>query len=94
MKIGAALVLLAVGAILRFAVMTNSTHGISVHTVGDILMIVGAIGLILWFIVWGPWRSRRSGYPGQPAYSERRVYTERQVPEGEPPAVYRRDERY
>ena len=54
MKIGAALVLLAVGAILRFALTTVVTHGVYLHTVGDILMIVGVLGLILWFFMWGP----------------------------------------
>ena len=54
MKIGAALVLLAVGAILRFALTTVVTHGVYLHTVGDILMIVGVLGLVLWFFMWGP----------------------------------------
>jgi len=65
MKIGAALVLLAVGAILRFAIATTATHGVDLRVVGDILMIVGVIGLIIWLIVWAPWaaRSRRSSYP-------------------------------
>jgi hypothetical protein len=63
MKIGAALVLLAVGAILRFAIATTATHGIDLRVVGDILMIVGLIGLIVWLIVWAPWSSgRRSSY--------------------------------
>jgi hypothetical protein len=63
MKIGAALVLLAVGAILRFAIATTATHGIDLRTVGDILMIVGALGLIIWLIVWAPWtRGRQSSY--------------------------------
>ncbi len=79
MKIGAALVLLAVGAILRFALTTVVTHGVYLHTVGDILMIVGAIGLVIWFFVWGPvsrgyrTRTRRTvvddngyAYRGQP----------------------------
>jgi hypothetical protein len=77
-KIGAALVLVAVGAILRFALTTVVTHGVYLHTVGDILMIVGVLGLILWFFMWGPVsRSSRTrttrqttiddnGYPGQP----------------------------
>lgn len=43
MKIGAALVLLAVGAILRYAIFTTATHGVDLRTVGDILMIVGAL---------------------------------------------------
>ena len=63
MKIGAALVLLAVGAILRFAITTTTTHGIQLSVVGDILMIVGLIGLVVWLIVWAPWaRGRQSSY--------------------------------
>jgi hypothetical protein len=63
MRIGAALVLIAVGAILRFALTTVITHGVYLHTVGDILMIVGILGLILWAALWGPWtRNRTSGY--------------------------------
>jgi hypothetical protein len=61
MTIGAALLLIAAGAILRFAINTVSTHGINVHTIGDILMIVGILGLILWMFVWAPWaRNRRA----------------------------------
>jgi len=64
MKIGAALVLLAAGAVLRFAVATTATHGIDLRAVGDILMIVGVLGLIIWMIVWAPWaHSRRAPYP-------------------------------
>lgn len=60
MTIGAALLLIAAGAILRFAITTVSTHGINLHTIGDILMIVGVLGLLLWFFVWAPWvRNRR-----------------------------------
>ena len=54
MTIGAGLFLIAVGAILRFGITTSSTHGISVHTVGDILMIVGVLGVVLWVAVWAP----------------------------------------
>ena len=61
MTIGAALLLIAVGAILRFAVQTVSTHGFNVHTMGDILMLIGVLGLLLWLFIWGPlaslWRS-------------------------------------
>jgi Domain of unknown function (DUF6458) len=63
MTIGAALFLLAVGAILRFAISTVSTHGIGLHMIGDILMIVGVIGLVIWAATWAPWaQRRRSGY--------------------------------
>ena len=67
MTIGAGLVLIAVGAILRFGISTASTHGIAVHTIGVILMIVGVIGVLLWLVVWAPWaRSRRVAYRREP----------------------------
>jgi hypothetical protein len=49
MRIGASLFLIALGAILRFAVDTNhqNTHGFNVGTAGVILMIVGALGLVI-----------------------------------------------
>jgi hypothetical protein len=69
MTIGAALLLLAAGAVLRFAVATSSIHGIDLHTIGDILMIVGVLGLVLWLVVWAPWaRSRRPAPQSGPAY--------------------------
>ena|SRR6266567_3834530 len=86
MTIGASLLLIAVGAILRFAVQTVSTHGIDLHVIGDILMIIGVVGLLLWLVLWGPWaRSRRGGLPQRPPrdaeeppgayeYHERREY--------------------
>ena len=45
MRISGALFLIAVGAILRFAVHVD-THAFNLNTVGVILMIVGAIALI------------------------------------------------
>jgi hypothetical protein len=46
MTIGGSLFLLAVGAILRFAV-TAEVAGIDLQTVGTILMVVGAIGFVI-----------------------------------------------
>ncbi len=46
MGIGTSIFLIAVGAILRFAV-TTSVEGIELATVGLILMIVGIIGLLI-----------------------------------------------
>lgn len=58
MGIGASVFLLAVGAVLTFAVETDSTEGINVDNVGIILMVVGALGLVIFALVWGP-RTRR-----------------------------------
>ena len=46
MTIGTSLFLIAVGAILRYAVQVH-VAGVNVHTVGVILMIVGGLGLVL-----------------------------------------------
>jgi len=46
MTLGTSLFLLAIGAILRFAV-SDSIEGVDLSVVGLILMIVGAIGLVL-----------------------------------------------
>jgi len=46
MGIGTSLVLIAVGAILYFAV-TVSIAGISISTVGVILMVLGVVGLVI-----------------------------------------------
>jgi cation transporter-like permease len=46
MTIGTSIVLIAIGAILKYAV-TAHVSGIDLQTVGTILMIVGILGLIL-----------------------------------------------
>ena len=46
MTIGTSLFLIAVGAILKYAV-TAHVAGINVHTAGLILMIVGVLGLLI-----------------------------------------------
>jgi hypothetical protein len=46
MRIGASLFLIAIGAILKFAVNTH-VNGVDLNTVGVILMIVGAVGLLI-----------------------------------------------
>lgn len=74
MALGTSLLLLAVGAVLRFAV-TVSTTGFNIHTVGVILMIVGGVGFLLslfWMTMWGD-RMRRDGYGRRAGYVERDV---------------------
>ena len=46
MRIGSSLVLIAIGAILKFAV-TTSVREISLSTVGVVLMVVGIAGLVI-----------------------------------------------
>jgi Na+/melibiose symporter-like transporter len=72
MGIGTSIFMIAVGAILKFAVTTSVT-GISLQTVGVILMIVGVIGLIislLWLAIWSD-RSRGTAPTVRDRYIER-----------------------
>ena len=54
MGIGVSFFLIAVGLILWLAVNVN-TSGIDLNTVGVILVIVGAAGLLLSMIFWSSW---------------------------------------
>jgi len=58
--IGVSLILIAAGAILAFAVHVTG-NGFNVHTVGIILLVVGAIGALLSMIFWSSW----GGFGGQ-----------------------------
>ena len=60
MTIGASLFLIAVGAILRYAV-TASVAGIDLDVAGLILMVVGAVGLAISLFFWSSGQS-----PGVP----------------------------
>ena len=50
MATGTSLMLIAIGAILAFAV-NLTTSGVDIHTIGVILMVVGAIGLVFSLIL-------------------------------------------
>jgi hypothetical protein len=54
MGIGVSIFLIAVGAILAFAV-TAEVSGLDISTVGWILMIVGGLGLVLSIVFWWTW---------------------------------------
>ncbi len=65
MGLGTSIFLIAVGAILRFAVSV-STRGFNLHTIGLILMVVGIVGLVisvLWMTLWAD-RRRAVTVPG------------------------------
>jgi hypothetical protein len=78
--LGVSLFLIAVGAILAFAV-TASASGFDVNTVGVILMIVGGIGFLASMIFWAPWAPYssdrrtvvREDRPGRTVVREREV---------------------
>ena len=58
MYIGTSIFLIALGAVLKFAV-TATVAGISIQTAGLILMIVGILGLLVSFLYLGTADRRR-----------------------------------
>ncbi|HEX2417319.1 MAG TPA: DUF6458 family protein [Micromonosporaceae bacterium] len=59
MGIGASVFLIAVGAILAFAVRDTTLGGwIDINVAGWVLVLAGAIGLIMTLIMWGRRRSQ------------------------------------
>jgi hypothetical protein len=61
--VGVSVLLLAIGAILDFAVTVSPyQHGFNINNVGIILMIAGAVGLVLSLVFWGS--SRGGGWNG------------------------------
>jgi hypothetical protein len=71
MGIGVSILLIAVGAVLAFAVHVT-THGhANLHTIGWILIVVGAVGALLSLIFWSSWGGygapgrRRAPYPDE-----------------------------
>lgn len=75
MTIGASIFLIAVGAILAFAVHAT-VAGLDIQVVGYILMAAGILGLILSAVVWGP---RRRVAPRADVVEERTVTRDRDV---------------
>ena len=72
MALGTSLFLIAVGAILRYAV-ADSLEGIDIPTIGLILMVVGVVGMLISLFTMTLWdRGRRRG-----VVEERRVVDRR-----------------
>ena len=67
MGLGTSIVLIAVGAVLRFAVSVTTT-GFNLHTIGVILIIVGVVGLLLSIVFWSSW----GGFGGGAGYHRQR----------------------
>ena len=78
MGVGVSLLLIAAGAILTWAVSAE-TSGIDLTTVGVILMIFGAVGLLLSLVFWSSWggfgthRKAVESGPGGTTVREERV---------------------
>jgi Zn-dependent protease with chaperone function len=61
MTIGTSILLIAIGAVLKWAV-TAHTNGFNIQTAGVVLLIVGVIGLILSLIYTFAWSRRDAAY--------------------------------
>jgi len=59
MGIGTSILLIAAGAILRFAVTLHTAH-INWNVVGDVLMVAGVLGLVF-SLIWITTVNRRNG---------------------------------
>jgi len=77
MGLGVSIFLVAVGAILTWAV-TAEVSGVDIQVVGVILMVVGILGFALSLLFWSSW--------GGPRYvtGRRRTYVEEEPPPGPP----------
>ena len=71
MGFGVGIFLMAVGAVLAFAVNVRTNGTVDVHTVGVILLIVGAVGTALSMIFWSSWAG-----PGYFGGGRRRTYVD------------------
>jgi hypothetical protein len=59
MGIGTSIVIMAAGAMMTFAVESDSAEGFNINNAGVILMIIGALGLLASLFLFGP-RTRRT----------------------------------
>jgi hypothetical protein len=95
MGIPVSLFLIAVGAVLAFAVNQDPDPAVDIDVVGWILLLVGLFGLVLSLLLWerwgpGYWGWHRGSYDpaGRPGYPPRRrtvVEEEEGPPPGPPP---------
>jgi hypothetical protein len=75
MGLPVSLILIAVGAVLAWAVSVD-TNGFNVNTIGYILLVVGIIGALLSMVFWSTWAG-----PGYWTSRRRTTY----VDDGPPP---------
>ena len=87
MGIVVSLLLIAAGAVMRFAV-TVKGHGFNVHTTGVILIVIGVIGAVLSIAYWASWGGFRHNGVGRRTTV---VSTQAPVANGERPVVGQRE---
>jgi len=70
MGVAMSIVMIAVGAVLRFAVSVTTT-GFNLHTIGLILIILGIVSLVISIAFWSSWGGFSGGGGGY--HRQRRV---------------------
>jgi hypothetical protein len=93
MSIAAAILVIAVGAILRYATNIN-VQGVDFDVVGLILMIAGAAGLVLSFLYEAFWARRRREDAAMLAAERQRAAGQQQYEQQQPPGEVREPPRY
>ncbi len=78
MRIGTSIFLIAVGAILAYAVNRKQVAGVEIDTAGQILLIIGIIGLIISLLYEFMYARNRQSVVTR--YDEPPVVREREVP--------------
>ncbi len=75
MGLGTSIFLIAIGAIMRWGV-ADAIEGVNLATIGLILMVVGAIGLLISLFYGAMWRDRAATTvpADRPVVRERDVY--------------------
>jgi hypothetical protein len=98
MGVPVSLILIALGAILAFAVHQDPNPSVDIDVVGWVLMLVGLLGLLLSLLLWERWGPGQFGWhrgyatarppsAGYPPQQRRRVVEEEEgpAPGGPPP---------
>ena len=78
MGMGTSIFLIAVGAILAFAVNVE-VAGVELDTIGVILLIVGAVGVVLSMIFWSSWGGFGGGRVVEGRSTGRRTVVEEEI---------------
>jgi hypothetical protein len=75
MRIGTSVVVMAIGAIMAFAVEVDRAEGFNINTAGIILLVIGAIGLIATLLMAAPTRRQTvvDGPEGRTVYRDTTV---------------------
>ncbi len=65
MGLGVGFLLIAVGAVMAFALNINTSgSGVNLHTIGIILLVVGILGTLLSMFFWSSWGGFGGGRRG------------------------------